>query len=34
MEVAKEDCQDLDRALSLEWLETNGRGGFSYGTVA
>lgn len=34
MEVAKEDCQDLDRALSLEWLETNGRGGFSSGTVA
>ena len=34
MEVAKEDCQDLDRALSLEWLETNRRGGFSSGTIA
>jgi predicted glycogen debranching enzyme len=34
MEVAKDDCQDLDRALSLEWLETNDRGGFSSGTVA
>jgi len=34
MQVAKEDCQDLDRASSLEWLETNGRGGFSSGTVA
>lgn len=27
-------CQDLDRALSLEWLEANGRGGFASGTVA
>lgn len=27
-------CQDLDRALRLEWLETNGRGGFASGTVA
>jgi len=34
MKVDKEDCQNLDRALSLEWLETNGRGGFASGTVA
>jgi predicted glycogen debranching enzyme len=34
MKVDKEDCQNLDRALSLEWLETNGRGGFASGTIA
>lgn len=34
MQVSKQDCQNLDRALSLEWLETNGRGGFASGTVA
>ena len=34
MKVGATDCQDLDRALSLEWLETNGRGGFASGTVA
>lgn len=34
MRVNKETCQDLDRALRLEWLETNGRGGFVSGTVA
>lgn len=34
MKIDKEDCQSLERALSLEWLETNGRGGFSSGTVA
>ena len=34
MRVDKEECRNLDRALSLEWLETNGRGGFSSGTVA
>ena len=34
MKISREDCQDLDRALSLEWLESNGRGGFSSGTVA
>jgi predicted glycogen debranching enzyme len=32
--ISKRDCQNLDRALSLEWLETNGRGGFASGTVA
>ena len=34
MNINAEDCQSLDRALRLEWLETNGRGGFSSGTVA
>lgn len=34
MKVDAATCQDLDRALSLEWLETNGRGGFASGTVA
>ena len=34
MKIDKEGCCNLDRALSLEWLETNGRGGFSSGTVA
>ncbi|MCS6897507.1 MAG: amylo-alpha-1,6-glucosidase [Nitrospira sp.] len=34
VKVDAADCQNLDRALSLEWLETNGRGGFAFGTVA
>ena len=34
MKVEKEDCRNLDRALSFEWLETNGLGVFSSGTVA
>ena len=34
MKIEKEECQNLDRALGLEWLETDGRGGFSSGTVA
>ncbi len=34
MKVKKADCQNLNRALSLEWLETNGRGGFASGTVS
>lgn len=34
MKIGTQDCQNLDRALSLEWLEANGRGGFSSGTVA
>lgn len=34
MKVGKEECRNLDRALSLEWLETNGRGGFTSGTVS
>ncbi|HSE57677.1 MAG TPA: amylo-alpha-1,6-glucosidase [Nitrospiraceae bacterium] len=32
--IAAVDCQNLQRALSLEWLEPNGRGGFASGTVA
>ena len=34
MNIGAQDCQDVQRALGLEWLETNGRGGFSSGTVA
>lgn len=34
MKIETGDCQSLHRALNLEWLETNGRGGFSSGTVA
>jgi predicted glycogen debranching enzyme len=34
MNVERTECQNLDRALSLEWLETNGCGGFASGTVA
>lgn len=34
MRLGREECQNLDRALSLEWLEANGLGGFSSGTVS
>ncbi len=34
MNLESNTCQNLDRALSLEWLEANGRGGFASGTVA
>jgi len=34
MRVEKATCRNLDHALSLEWLEANGRGGFASGTVA
>ncbi len=34
MKIGTTDCRNLDRALSLEWLETNGRGGFASGTIA
>lgn len=34
MKIASKECQDLHRASTLEWLETNGRGGFASGTVA
>jgi predicted glycogen debranching enzyme len=34
MLISKGHCRNLDRALSLEWLEVNGRGGFASGTVA
>ena len=33
MKIDEEDCRNLERALGLEWLETNGRGGFASGTV-
>ncbi len=33
MRLGQEECRNLDRALSLEWLETNGLGSFSSGTV-
>ncbi len=34
MRIDQATCQNLERSLQLEWLETNGRGGFSSGTVA
>lgn len=34
MKFGRAECQDFECALSLEWLETNGRGGFASGTVA
>lgn len=34
MNLEKSDCHNLDRAMSLEWLETNGLGGFASGTVS
>ena len=34
MTIDSRHCQDLDAALNLEWLETNGRGGYASGTVA
>ncbi len=34
MWISKDLCRNLDHALSLEWLETNGLGGFSSGTVS
>lgn len=34
MKVGAEDCRNLDRAVNLEWLETNGRGEFASGTIA
>ena len=34
MTIDSRHCQDLDGALNLEWLETNGRGGYASGTVA
>ena len=33
MKIGAEDCRNLDRALSFEWLETNGRGEFASGTI-
>ena len=34
MEIPEVDCRNLQHALALEWLETNGLGGFASGTVA
>lgn len=34
LRVAAEDGRDLERALALEWLETNGLGGYASGTCA
>jgi predicted glycogen debranching enzyme len=34
MNIEAKDCRNLGRSLQLEWLETNGRGGFASGTVA
>ncbi len=34
MPIDSRRCQDLEQALNLEWLETNGRGGYASGTVA
>jgi len=34
MNLDAKDCQNFERAVSLEWLEPNGRGGFASGTVA
>jgi predicted glycogen debranching enzyme len=31
--VPRERCQDLEQALGLEWLETDGAGGYACGTV-
>ena len=33
IEVGQETCADLDAALSREWLETNGIGGFASSTI-
>jgi glycogen debranching enzyme len=33
MKIDKEEGRNLDRALGLEWLETNGRGGYPSGKV-
>lgn len=34
MNIEPTTCRTLDPAVALEWLETNGRGGFASGTVA
>ncbi len=31
--IKKEDCINLERAVSLEWLETNGIGGYASSTI-
>ena len=32
--IGTAECRDLDRSSKLEWLETNGLGGFASGTVS
>src|SRR5215212_4048746 len=34
IEIDQESCRNLETALSREWLETNGLGGFSSSTIA
>ena len=34
MTIDARGCRDLERALSLEWLESNGRGGYASGTLS
>ncbi len=34
MNIEPADCRNLPSALNLEWLDTNGRGGFASGTVS
>ena len=33
IEIDQESCRNLETALSREWLETNGIGGFSSSTI-
>jgi predicted glycogen debranching enzyme len=34
IEIDESQCRDFKTATSLEWLETNGQGGFAFGTVS
>jgi predicted glycogen debranching enzyme len=34
IEIDESRCRDFKTATSLEWLETNGQGGFAFGTVS
>ena len=34
MPIDRDTCRDFARSSKLEWLETNGTGGFAMGTVA
>ncbi len=34
LRVARDACADYSRSSRVEWLETNGTGGFAMGTVA
>src|SRR6202795_459751 len=34
MPVSQDVCRDFGRSSKLEWLETNGAGGFAMGTVS